>query len=546
MDVSKPPQQKSFGNRMVSGLFWTSLSFGIWKLVSLVTVFILARILSPADFGLVGIAIIVIGVIRMFQDMGVGCALIYSKNTSIELTSTAFYMILASGFIFTLGGYLSAPYMASYFNNPAAESILRALSANIMIVSIGTVPGFLLTKELQFKKRVGPDMVAALAQAAISIYLALKGQGVWSLVAGEIANRSVASIGSWMIHPWRPKLLFDRKLARELFSYSKFMVASSISSFATSNADNIIVARILGATQLGYYSLAFRAASLPSTLTFFVLSKVTFPVFSKLQDNRRELADAFLKTIKYLALISLPAGIIMYMLAPELVDMLLGEKWSRSVESMQALVIYGVFTSIIWQVIEVYKATGRTDLSFGSETIRLIILIPLATACALFGGIHGVAIAQSITVAIASIFYFFPLMRVLEINVTELLDALFPSLLPSGCILLSLWLVGSAFQQHPVLQASVFLKLFVSIFLSACILIAFVAAHSKEFISRIREKSLLDFLVVESEDTQPEPERKAQAESQQESQFKHPEPNFALHSGETKINAGLEASQEAS
>jgi O-antigen/teichoic acid export membrane protein len=413
--------------------------------------------------------------------------------------------------------------MAFYFNNPASESILKALSANIMVVSIGTVPGFLLTKELQFKKRIAPDLIAALAQAAISICLALEGYGVWSLVAGEIANRSVASVGSWMIHPWRPKLLFDVKLARELFSYSKFMVASSISSFATSNADNIIVARILGATQLGYYSLAFRAASLPSTLTFFVLSKVTFPVFSKLQDNRRELADAFLKTIKYLTLISLPAGIIMYMLAPELVDVLLGEKWSRSVESMQALVIYGVFTSIIWQVIEVYKATGRTDLSFGSEMIRLIILIPLATACAFFGGIYGVAIAQSITVTIASIFYFFPLMRVLEINATELFDALFPSLLPSGCIILSLWLVGSAFQQHPVLQASIILKLFVSSVVAVFILIASVAAHSKEFVSRIREKSLLDFLVVESEDTQ-----------------------HVLHSGEAKVNTGLEASQEAS
>jgi O-antigen/teichoic acid export membrane protein len=420
------------------------------------------------------------------------------------------------------------------------------LSANIMIVSIGTVPGFLLTKELQFKKRVAPDLLGALAQATISIYLAIKGHGVWSLVAGEIANRSVASVGSWVIHPWRPKLLFDIKLARELFGYSKFMVASSISSFATSNADNVIVARILGATQLGYYSLAFRAASLPSTLTFFVLSKVTFPMFSKLQDNRRELADAFLKTIKYLALMSLPAGVVMYMLAPELVDMFLGEKWIRSVESLQALVVYGVFTSIIWQAIEVYKATGRTDLSFGSESIRLMILVPLATTCALFGGIHGVAIAQSITVAIASVFYFFPLMRVLEIDVTELLDALFPSMLPSGCILLSLWFVGTIFQQHPILQASVFLKLLTSIFIAALILIAFISVYLKELISRIKGKSLLGFLITESGQSQSEPQSEVHLGTQQESQFKHSESHHALRPGETKVNTGFEASQEAS
>lgn len=475
---------KNLGGRVASGLFWTSLSFGVWKIISTISIFVLARILSPHDFGLVGIAIVVIGAIRMFQDMGVGCALIYNKNATSELISTAFYMILASGFIFTLIGFFSAGYAASYFNNAAAAPVLKVLSLNIMIVSIGTVPGFLLTKELQFKKRVGPEMAAALAQAVVSVLLALAGFGVWSLVIGDIANRTVSSIGAWIVHPWRPKLLFNIGLARELLNYSKFMVGSSISSFATSNADNIIVARMVGTVSLGYYSLAFRVASLPSTLTFFILSKVTFPVFSKMQDDRKRLSSAFLRTVKYLTFVSLPVGIGMFMLAPELVSVMLGEKWNNSVAPMRALIFYGIFTSIIWQTIEVYKATGRTNVSFGSETIRLLILVPFAMVGALFGGIYGVAIAQSITVAIASISYFYPLMKILDIRARDLFGALYPSLLPTACIALSIWLVGGAFQQHPILQASRLLKLIVSLFVAALIFFAFLIAFVRDRVWR--------------------------------------------------------------
>jgi hypothetical protein len=175
-----------------------------------------------------------------------------------------------------------------------------------------------------------------------------------------------------------------------------------------------------------------------------------------------------------------------------------------------------------------------------------MILVPLATTCALFGGIHGVAIAQSITVAIASIFYFFPLMRVLEIDVKKLLDALFPSMLPSGCILLSLWFIDVIFRQHPILQASVFLKLLTSIFVTALILIVFVSVYSRELILRIKDKSLFNSLNAESGQSQSEPQREVQAKSQQEPQVKHSESHYDLHPGESKVNTGFEASQKAS
>jgi O-antigen/teichoic acid export membrane protein len=474
----------NLNKKVTSGLFWTSLSFGLWKVISTFSIFILARILTPADFGLVGIAVLVIGIIRMFQDMGVGCALIYQKETSPELTSTAFYMILMSGLVFTLVAFASADYAAFYFNNPSAAPVLRMLSINILIVSLGTVPGFLLTKELEFKKRTGPEVIAALAQAVVSLVMALGGYGVWSLVAGEIVNRAFASAGAWMVHPWRPVKVFDVRLARELFSYSKFMVGSSIGSFATSNVDNIVVARMFGASSLGYYSLAFRLANLPSTLTFFVLSKVTFPVFSKMQDDKKRLAATFMRTVKYLIYISLPVGSTMYMLAPEFIRVLLGSKWENSVAPLRALIVYGIITSVIWQAIEVYKAIGRTDLSFRSESIRLLILIPAVFLGALIDGIYGVAVAQSITVTIASVFYFYPLVGILKIRAYDFLSAIVPAVMPSVCIMLILWLVGGAFKEHPILQASFMLKLLISIIAATVIFLLFTLSFvNKKMIS---------------------------------------------------------------
>ncbi|MCL5291408.1 MAG: lipopolysaccharide biosynthesis protein [Actinobacteria bacterium] len=479
--------------KVIRGLIWTSLSFGVWKAISFIAVLVLARLLQPRDFGLVGIAMIAIGVIRMFQDMGVGSALVFRKDCPERLTSTAFYMVLASGLIFTLASYFSADPIALYFKNRDAAPILKVLSFAILPISIGTIPSVLLNKELRFRKKAIPDTAGALIQAVVSIALALMGYGVWSLVFGELANRIVNAVLLWLVSPWRPKLVFDVESARTLFSYGKFMTGSSIVSFATSNADNAVTARMLGASALGYYSLAFRIASLPSTLTFFIVSKITFPFFSKLQDDVGKLSEAFLKTLRCLAFISLSAAVLMYMLAPELLGLLLGAKWGSSVAPLRGLVAYGVLSSFILQAIEVFKATGRPQISFRAESIRLLILIPLAIGGATYHGIVGIAVAQSLTVAAAAAFYFRPALRILEIRLRDVSAALLPAALPAISVALVLALLRLALP----IQTSAVAYLGASLFAAGAAFAASSVLLARRSIANWAKRSLPNWRIAE-------------------------------------------------
>ena len=210
---------------------WVTLSTIIIRILEFLTKIILARLLAPADFGLLAIGLLAINTMGLFRNRGGCSALIYKKDDSNHTAAnTAFFLLPIVATILFVLAYLSAPYVAVFFNNAAVEPIIRILSLTFIISSFGTVPSMLLEKELEFKKKVLPDTVPIVGYACVAIVLALGGYGVWSLVYGQIVSAVLSAVLIWMVSDWRPTFSFDKEVAKELFGYGKHISSALVYS----------------------------------------------------------------------------------------------------------------------------------------------------------------------------------------------------------------------------------------------------------------------------------------------------------------------------
>jgi len=390
------------GRHAVHGVLWTYLSFAGSKLLIFASTVVLARLLIPAEFGQVGFALLVIGYIDAVGDFGISSALIYEKDRPEEAADVAFIVSLVAGLFWFAVAYAAAPAVAGFFDNPVVVPIMRAMSFSFVINALGNTHDAILRRNLAFKKRLLPDFSMALAKGLISIGLALAGWGVWSLVWGQLIGAAAATIALWRVVPWRPGLKASWDATRKMLSYGGQIVSVNVVSAIVHDADFLIVGRLLGASALGLYSIAYRTPELLITTVIWVIGKVTFPVYAKLQDDPAALGNAFLVTLRYLSLVTLPAGLGLAFLGSHFVTTFYGNTWGAATLAMQALAISGALRSLGSHAGDVYKATGRPGVLTKLGLLRAAVLIPAMIWGAKFG-IFGVAVAQMIVTGASTV-----------------------------------------------------------------------------------------------------------------------------------------------
>lgn len=383
--------------KAVHGMAWVTLSTIIIRILEFSTKIILARLLAPADFGLLAIGLLAINTMGLFRNLGFGAALIYKKDDSNHTAAnTAFFLLPIVATILFVLAYLSAPYVAVFFDNAAVEPIIRILSLTFIISSFGTVPSLMLEKELEFKKKVLPDTVPIVGYACVAIVLALGGYGVWSLVYGQIVSAVLSAVLIWMVSDWRPTFSFDKEVAKELFGYGKHILGASIIIFLITNIDDAIVGRILGLEALGFYTIAYSISNLPATQITHLVGRVMFPTYSKLQDDRDALRRAYLKTLKYVSMLSIPTAFGILVIAPDFVNVVLGEKWMPAVPALQVLCVYGAIRSIAATFGPIFQATGNPKILRDISLLKLIIMLILIAPLTIEYGIFGTALATTV------------------------------------------------------------------------------------------------------------------------------------------------------
>jgi len=401
MVLTNPSTLMNLAQKASKGVIWTGLSTGVVTILNFLILAILARLLSPSDFGLMGIVMIVINFALTITDLGLGVSVIQSPYITNEQLSTFFFLNILLGGAFCGIIYFSSGIIALFFKEKELVNLLRVLSFCFIIVSFGQSYRILLQKWLNFKALAKVEIFGIVMYGVSSISFALKGFGVWSLVYGFLVRQLAESILLQCISEFRPKFVFDLKKTKHLFSFGIYVFGERIINYFNRNLDYIIIGRFLGPEALGFYSLAYQLMLVPLSKVSQMIIKVAFPAFSMVQDDNNKIRIGYLKMVKYIALITFPMMAGLFIVAPEFINSIYGTKWQQAILVLKILCIVGAVQSIATTVGTILYAKGRPDIGF-KWVCCAIIFYALSFVIGANWGIVGVALAYSIVVIISS------------------------------------------------------------------------------------------------------------------------------------------------
>ena len=399
--------------KVVRNAGWNYLSFGLSKALNLVTISILAHLLTPGHFGLVALATLAIDYLSILSDFGLGAALVQRRENVEEASNIAFSFNLLIGAGLTCIVFAVAPFAASFFHEPSLTPVLRWLGLTFAINSIGSVHKALLQRDMRFGRKLIPELGNTLIKGGLSIGLAVTGYGVWSLVLGQLAGVSISAFLLWMVIPWRPRLLLRGGVAGELFRYGFSIMTDRAFTTIADSFDYVLIGRFFNTTALGIYTLAYRLPDLLIINTLGVLAAVFFPAFSSIQNQPDVLRRSFLAATRYVQLLVTPLCLGMFIAADPIIRVIFGDQWLQSIPIMQVLSLYALALSIGFHVGDVYKAIGRPDI-----LLKLALPILVIRLTALWIGAQYSLIGIAIGHLVAAIIEVF-LRAVVTINVIK-------------------------------------------------------------------------------------------------------------------------------
>jgi len=402
----------TLSQRVAKGGFWVFFLRIVNRGVSLVRLIILARILSPSDFGLLGIALLTMSTLETFSQTGFQQALIQKKEDISSYLDASWTALILRGFILFVMLYFIAPYAAIFFDTPEAKPIIQVIGFSMLFGAFTNIGVIYFRKELEFNKEFVYQFTGTLADFIVAISAVFILRNVWALVLGMLAGNIVRCLMSYLIHPYRPRLNFNLEKIKELFGFGKWILGSSILVFLLTQGDDIFVGKLLGTTALGFYQMAYKISNMPATEYSHLIATVTFPAYSKLQDNLSKLKKAFLKVLQLTAFLSIPIAGGIFILAPVFTKIFLGIKWMPMVPAMQVLALYGMLRAIGATTGVIFMAVGKPEIRTKIQSAQLVLLAILIYPLTMRWGILGASMAVT---AYALIFNFVAVYKVLTI-----------------------------------------------------------------------------------------------------------------------------------
>lgn len=346
------------------------------RLIGVVSTIILARLLTPADFGIIATASIVIALADVLLEMGVWVVLMQTKNPTPAHYNTAWTIRFIQTSTMTIIVLLAAPLAADYFGIPELTAVIRVLAFTFLLEGLGNIWIITLQKEQQYTRDFNFMFIKRIASFVITIAGAVLSGSYWALVAGNLGGRLTGVILSYTMHPNRPH--FSLEKFREIFSLSQWVWARSIAQFFQTRLHEIVVASRESSAIMGGYTLAGQIAAMPTTELLAPLNRVLFPAFVKVKDDLNELKRVFLLAQGVQALIAIPAGVGMALVADEVVALMLGEKWLAAVPLVEVLALIGCFTAITSSGFHVLSTLGKFRITAVYATIQVAIFAALA------------------------------------------------------------------------------------------------------------------------------------------------------------------------
>ncbi|AOT02487.1 lipopolysaccharide biosynthesis protein [Arthrobacter sp. U41] len=422
----------------VRGAIWQGLAFASGRIIVLATTIVLARLLSPEEYGLVALALVLIAYTETIADAGVAQALVYLPRAGV-IARSALLISVVLGTLLGLGAFLAGPLIAQLFSLPEVEPLVQVLGISVLATSLGAVPEALLRRDLQFKKLTAAPVIRAATMGTVTLSLALSGHGAWSLAVGTAAGSVAYAATCWFLvgrsAPWQIWRVGKDALRANL-KYGAPVAGSSLLARLIFDIDYLIIGLFLGAQALGYYTLAFRLPEVLILNVFFVLSTVLFPLYSQVRSEPERLRSGYLTSVRIQSLYGVTTGVGLAVVAPVLVPLVFGEKWMDAVLPLVFLALYAAARSLGAGANDVYKAIGRPGLSIWVSLVRLVILLPVLLFATQWG-IVGIACAQFVVAVLFASGMQFVAARVIQLRARELLRAVAPGLVCGAAVALA-------------------------------------------------------------------------------------------------------------
>jgi O-antigen/teichoic acid export membrane protein len=444
----------SLKSQAVSGVKWSGISMGAVTALQFVTLAVLARLLSPSDFGLMGMIMVVIGFARLFADMGISNAIIYRQDATREELSSLYWLNILAGIVVFFIVCGARPLITTFYHEPRVSNLIYLSSLIFLITPFGQQFQILLQKELKFDQLAKIEIIGSFANSATAITLAILGMGVFSLIWGQLAGSSlrVLLLSWWGWENWRPHFHFATQDLKGYISFGMYQMGEKAINYFNSNLDYLLIGSLFGAKALGYYTLAYNLILRPSLMINPIITRVAFPVFSRVQNDTEKLTRGYLKVLQLLSSVNFPMMAGLAVVAPIAVPVIFGEQWLPSIILVQILTVVGLLRSTGNPVGSLLLSKGRADLGFKWNLALMISQIPGLYLGAKLGGTVGVAIAFAILMCIYSVFNYLVLIRsLLGPCLREYIQSMWPSLWMSGAMAVVVLFSGLFLQNMPKL-----------------------------------------------------------------------------------------------
>ena len=357
-------------NKTIKGMFWSFSEIISSQGINFLVQIVLARLLVPEDFGLIGMMTIFIAVSQSLIDSGFTSALIREKNPSQSDYSTVFYFNLVTSVLIYITLFFSSGLISNFYNEPRLENIIKILSIVIIINSFGLIQRTILTKEVDFKTQTRITLVSSILSGIGAVLLAFLGFGVWALVFRNLIMQFIQALLLTLHNKWRPKLEFNIDSFKRLFGFGWKLLISGLLNTVYDNIYYLIIGRYFSTTSLGYFTNAKKLNDISSRTISQAVQKVSYPVLSEIQDDENLLRNGFKKIIKASTFINFPLMIGLASIADPLIKVVFGEKWIPSIPYFQILCFAGMFYALHAINLNILQVKGRSDLFLKLEIIK--------------------------------------------------------------------------------------------------------------------------------------------------------------------------------
>ena len=421
---------KILKKQIISSSFWVFGASLFSRSISFLSTLILARLLTPESFGVIGYGFLIVSAIGLIREMGFNSALIFQKERIEEAASTALVFIFLWSTLLYIFVVIFAPFVAIFFREPRLVSLLRVLTISLILNSLANVPLTLLEKDIRFARRVVPEVVNLTVYGILTALFAYLGFNYWSFVIGILCADICQLIVAFILRPIRIRLKPDIALLKQMFVFGKNIMGLGILNFGIRNVDDFFVGRMLGTVPLGVYNFAYRIANIPATNITNVLGKILYPGFSKIADDLDALKSGFLKSMKYVSFITIPLTFYIVLIIPDVIQLFFPH-WKDAIVPIQLIAYFGGIRSLGSGTGSVFLAKGKPGKMLPISGFQLFFLTIFLYPTVKYFGLNGICWLVNISITVSFFWSNLLLDSVISLKFSKILSILIPSLLYS-------------------------------------------------------------------------------------------------------------------